>query len=673
MRKKKEKNLLIAQIGRNSYKATNYRLNDDSEDLLIYAETGYTFEAVMSKIENVDIVILVGTKGSYWGTLCYYYRTLEENEKEEIFEKKHGEAFIRANEIEWDKAETEKEKVPELKRYMEACKDTRANKGKEMVGGYMIRDIDNKEVKEQVEEYLTNQLRKKCGNSVVARVVLLEYGKDNKELQNNFEFLKDETTAVLDMDEFRDSDINIHFDISNGFRSLPVYIYSFVNYMTRIRDVKFNLHMYYGMFEAAQTDKETNKKYTCLVDMEDVTELMDWINAVNEFRNYGSVKQICRVLNGSGTEDIESENEEKKSDWNILVEEDIRLSDVFQMFERGTNMNDLGALKRSLELIISLRKVFKDNPEAKNLSKSERLLLENISEEFQRRFQQNVEDDEYSYARLTLSMAKWYLDQGRIGNAAIAVMEGSITCVMECFPEETAEYLKVREMPDYKGKKDVFIYKYRNEVKDSLRSMNNDFSQKYDALGKIRNRNSHILFNEGDSNDAADEELIQEVILTVLEVLEDPQKASVTFEGIYRQKEKYLRNKKSTIHKEDLRNLVQILSQNMRKGNLEIPNADIFGDEKVISNWNKFCRQMYQLRQYYIEDCFDRYYEHRDEIPMVTALFYGWMWNVKKVMNKEEMEAFFAEKKRKPGYIRLLGYFSKECDLLLALLTETNI
>ena len=81
---KKNKSMLIAQIGRGTYLNTNYAVlherisSADAHqykiDNLAAYQTGYTFEAVLHELQykkdtDIDTVLLIGTSTSYWGSL----------------------------------------------------------------------------------------------------------------------------------------------------------------------------------------------------------------------------------------------------------------------------------------------------------------------------------------------------------------------------------------------------------------------------------------------------------------------------------------------------------------------------------------------------------------------------------------------------------------------------
>ena len=279
--------------------------------------------------------------------------------------------------------------------------------------------------------------------------------------------------------------IDIYFDISNGYRSLPMYIYTFTNYLTRIRKENFELHMYYGMSDA-KIQKADDKIYAPLVNLNDVNDLMLWINAVNEFRNFGSVKQIKNIL-------------KKHEEWDVLITyNSIKqpLSDVFLKFDYAINSNNLQILEETIEIICLLNEELLRET---NLPNQAIVLLSDIAEDFKKRFVLD-RPEKIKYGYLTLRLSQWFLEQGRIGSAAIALQEGLITYLMERFNTLSKKMNKFED----EGLTDVeylFDFHYREPVKNAIMNGNfkgnDEFKEKSKKIReRLRNINAHILYKE---------------------------------------------------------------------------------------------------------------------------------------------------------------------------------
>ena len=493
MRKKNfRRNILVAQIGKGTYIETRYAVlekgREEPAECRISHDTvptGYTFEAVLNEIQNkkevkIDTVVLIGTATSYWGSVCEYYLAggKSEGEKAADFQKlceRMGKAIL----------------IPK-----ESPKKTE----------YAVSGIDTDEfVREQVEKVLTELIREKTGYDIKVRIIILKKGIAKNETVENFDLLQSGIERVVEEFDFgsgqqQTPQIGIYLDISNGFRSLPTYIYSFLNYLTRIRGEDYRLYMYYGMFEAKAGYEGRQEEYAPLVELDEVTDLMQWINAVNEFHNMGAVTELIRIFEEPG-----------HKDWNLPVtdrryqEQYKDLKTVFKMFEYASNAHNLKTLEETIDILISLENLDK-MPGHEALPRQARLMLREIARDFGLRFTENNIPEKFRrrfrYSNLTLRLAEWFYDQRRIGSAAIAVMEGITTYLMERFCD-----------PCSNGKYNMDIiekYSLREPVKqvlmDSVQNAENrqedtddwkNVAGAYDSIRKnIRNIGAHILYED---------------------------------------------------------------------------------------------------------------------------------------------------------------------------------
>ena len=91
-------------------------------------------------------------------------------------------------------------------------------------------------------------------------------------------------------DDENDAEINIVLDITHAFRSIPLLIFIVAAYLRQVKNIKLK-HIIYGAYEARNS--ETNK--TPIFDLTPFVELLDWMNAVNVFQNYGDARPIASL------------------------------------------------------------------------------------------------------------------------------------------------------------------------------------------------------------------------------------------------------------------------------------------------------------------------------------------------------------------------------------------
>ena len=682
-------------------------------------ETGYTFDAVAHELKRsgvpIDTLILVGTESSHWGSLCSYYMGKDESGKQEgdegyvsELERLKSELSPIAGKIQLyvDKAPAA-EKNKDFKD--EKNRDSADEKNKNFIVQkrhyeYDILDIEGKleddcgsvsegedkkapkSVKEEVEEYLKKRLKEKFGNNgpeIQVKLLILKQGIDDEELQENFRKLQNGMEEVLEDRDAKEGQnktssgekedtgsekprIRLNFDISNGYRSLPVYIYAFANYLTRIRGENFDLFMYYGMAEAQLSVEGEERKIAPLVDLQDVNDLMMWINAVNEFRNFGSVRQILKIFgahNEWGKIRIKDRDREET------------LENIFKRFDYATNSHNLKVLEETIDLICLLnrdnlqkseRETFESNPSdgRKGLSEQAVLLLTDIAKDFRQRFQLPGGRREYGY--LTLRLAEWFFEQGRIGSAAIALQEGMLTYVMERFKNDMQKLCGFEPTDDPEKEKKEFLFKYQHretveksiilsendgeeqkpERKDDNKktalltgsdekevSLPDDSGKTGDAGGehprtqksmqernreirqRIRNTVAHILYREVSDDEM--EKYKEEISELIKEVLEDREKEHSMFEPFVEE----------VWEKEKMKRLQELVNE-LKNADTEIKEEEL---PKETAEQVAALKQEIQIMVNYEknaedeEESIDRFIEEMKKMTVLPVLIRAWI------------------------------------------------
>lgn len=614
--------ILIAQIGKGSYITTNYaELQGDKQVNRKVYTTGYTFEAVLNQITekgtDINTVFLVGTKDSYWGSLCSYYK--RNSVRGEVRDAKFGEESFK--EI--------KAALPEIAEKIER-KDR----------GYTVSDISvDRSVREYIEQYLGKILSKKFEKIIQIKIGIIEPGINEFQLQENFQLLKENIEEMLKTDKYKgQGNTDIYFDISNGFRSIPLYIYTLVNYLTRIHHSNFELFMYNGMAEAkVQTSAG---EIAPLVNLNDINELMIWINAVSEFRNYGSVKRLVQIF-------------EKHREWDIKVDKEYTLSQLFQTFEYATNVNNLKLLNDTISLICNLNKL-DQIPEFENLPRQAKMLFGSMAEEFSERFGGN-KNISVKYSYLTLKLADWFYEQGRIGNAAVALQEGILTYIMEKTPsiQKMEEQLRRQFIFEYKNRKLV-----KNRIEDYHRKSRSEFGEKYDLIrSRVRNMNAHILWAEVE----------REAILTYNSSIKDViayMKSEVSGEAspIHEELEQYIEMEKAgdfpieklkeiviNLKKENLKNIEIIVPREL-KDLLEILKKEVVEMDRLAENE---------------ELNFPKFLKEKSKMKVLPRIMDLWIESNGGRKTRDTYKRYFCRKEGKLGSDRMLGYCSTRINILL--------
>ncbi|MCI5596740.1 MAG: TIGR02221 family CRISPR-associated protein [Lachnospiraceae bacterium] len=358
---KRKKNILIAQVGTSNLQNTKYSskvdLDNGQENCI---ETKYSFEAIIREIKkrrkSIDYLLLIGTiESRYKDIFDYYSQKMKYDDSHVVWQ----DSSITVN-------------------------------------------------KEEKEQLLSEVIGTSLGiPALEVRIAVTGYGVNTDELNDNFDILRETMGKVIDHAKSVNQ-FEVYFDISNGFRSIPIYIYTMINYLVRVREEEFTLHMYYGMFEA-------KKKYydvAPLVDLSHINELMEWINAANTFMRYGNASMIKEVFE----QKYNSLPKEEKPEWSSLkkmVNKVENLSDTIQTC-RGADGTELEmkARKKNKCSVKSAYALFREELSQKEEREQTSMkplvpLFEKVKEKF------SVFEKENNY-EVGMAVTAWSIENGMI-------------------------------------------------------------------------------------------------------------------------------------------------------------------------------------------------------------------------------------------------------------------
>jgi len=223
-------NILISPLGTGylgEYRKTNYVKNNKSIETAVISKALLEFESFQS-------IIFIGTKNSIWHALYKEYS-----------------ADIHFSE-----------------KYYEALKNWTLKKDMEP---------DLRLLKDTIHEYIYHKSEISC----VIEIILIEKGINKKEIIKN-------SQKILKLaDNFNDND-TIVLDITHNFRSIPLLIYSLLDYLINVLEKKIQFKTaYYGMMDGDKTP---------IVDLKHIIEISGWSDAARDFVRYGNGKELSKMM-----------------------------------------------------------------------------------------------------------------------------------------------------------------------------------------------------------------------------------------------------------------------------------------------------------------------------------------------------------------------------------------
>lgn len=210
-------------------------------------------------------------------------------------------------------------------------------------------------------------------------------GKTNDEIWNIF-------LAVFD--QISDGD-EVYFDITHGFRSLPLLSIVLLNYSKFLKNISVK-GIYYGAFDAREIIQ--NRSWSPVWDLSLFSSLQDWTNAANQFLTTGNGMILAELMKGS-----------KYGDLGHLMEQfskDILVNRGPSIFEGSTTTAIKDQIKRLKSNEIDVIKI----------------ILSKVESHFNNYTNNSIQNG--------LNAVKWCIDNGLIQQGATLLEEFTTTFVL---------------------------------------------------------------------------------------------------------------------------------------------------------------------------------------------------------------------------------------------------
>lgn len=136
-------------------------------------------------------------------------------------------------------------------------------------------------VSKEITDERLNHITRLLSDKTKVKPITIKEGSDETELWDIF-------SSVVD--NINDND-NVLFDITHGFRSLPFLTFLTLAYVSNVKSNVTIEKVIYGAYEAVERDNPNKPVF----DLTPFVELLDWMNAVNVFQNYGDARPIASL------------------------------------------------------------------------------------------------------------------------------------------------------------------------------------------------------------------------------------------------------------------------------------------------------------------------------------------------------------------------------------------
>ncbi len=236
----------------------------------------------------------------------------------------------------------------------------------------------------------------------------------------------------------------IIFDITNGFRSIPVLALLVASFVRVVRGASLE-RMIYGAYDASQNNK------TPVFDLTPLVTLFDWTSATDAFLRYGRADVLAELAGNQG---------------------------LAQTLRQLTNALQTSRPAEVMETAIALQE------EIKRISGTARqqpfdLLLERIDEEYSGfgLADPHEQTNAKEALRRQLAMIRWYVAKGLYVQAMTSAREWLVSLVV------------------YRGSGNLFDKEARKKAEEKLNSNTQDIAEirsLWEQIRKVRNSLAHV-------------------------------------------------------------------------------------------------------------------------------------------------------------------------------------
>jgi len=444
--------------GNYPYRTANYRLGGQG-DIVV---SPFVAEALIEEVKP-EFILILGTVKSAWDAFYHKYH----------------------------KEDYEFEKTVET---LEKCiasmdKDTSAE------------EID--EFQKQLNALYADKLCIK-GNPKV-EVCLTQYGLNETELKNNYIKIRETLITLLDHMS-QEENIEISFDITHSFRSMPLYNLVVIDYCRLLMPQKIQIsHVFYGNLDVARENKVDGVEIAEIVDLKDIVDVWEMTRGINEFSNTGNAASFLKWFEENhGSEDA--------------------FIGALRRFHKAMQMNNRKELLEALEELFNMELP----ADADALLDSKKTIRERLGKEISERPYNFETPDERqkSKAKFQLQLAKWCLKNGQVGLASVIAKEALRSFLVVVYATVSTVYEdegerkrgeqmlgnKMNEQPENP------IFMRYNRIERKARDIRNIYAHNKEEKPVSEEESNGEVITEEDGIKTP-EEIIEEYIMVIEELM----------------------------------------------------------------------------------------------------------------------------------------------------------
>ncbi|WP_310603137.1 TIGR02221 family CRISPR-associated protein [Anaerosporobacter sp.] len=297
----------------------------------------------------------------------------------------------------------------------------------------------------------------------------------------------------------REGEVNLIFDITNGFRTIPMLAVSALDCIRRIENVNVE-YIFYGAMEAKSDDK-----IVPVFDFTMLLDVMEWSQALRMFQDYGISEPLCEIARNG----IEESKNSKTGDLKNISESDtwkelIGAIDTFsKTIETGRGKYDKTRSNKencialaALEVVRTIDIVIDMEFEKENVLENTLLIpLIPILEQIRVSMQEFVKEDNFE---IGLQIIKWCRDKKKVQQGLTALEETVTTYVCKLLNDlgVGVDEVNKNDRMDIVNKAVTGILHNRKDTRNKLKYS----EEKYERFTKVKGELKKIVDEQKHKN-----------------------------------------------------------------------------------------------------------------------------------------------------------------------------
>lgn len=293
--------------------------------------------------------------------------------------------------------------------------------------------------------------------------VIIPYGMNTQEFWSMFD-----TIAKLPVEKSE-----IYFDVTHGFRSIPIFISTLLNFFTKVKKAEVK-GVYYGIWDATSQ----NNGITPVVNILPLLEMNEIIDAFTIFKEYSDGRRVANFL----SKQFQAIPNDQKRYFKKIQE----LNRELDFYSKTVGFSALEFYHQTLDEIKQLIQEIEGNEQIRQYFKTVGYIIEDFKKELQ------IYDGLTTIWQRDLKTAKAFFEKNRYAQALTILRETVLTYILEILEMDIMDE-NLRE-----DKLGTILFEEQERLKSGQETIyfEKEFIDIYQKIRDLRNKSNHAFIKK---------------------------------------------------------------------------------------------------------------------------------------------------------------------------------